>query len=212
MKSQDRPSGCTWLKMSISAWQSRWQHSYCGRNFMPFMRRNPPRWNSYWSDSCSIWRWQRRIWRPPTSKPSTGCCPNSPPKGLTSKKKLKPLLALLLSLPASWEVFCTTFTKNYLNLNLDVAIGQVMTEDIWWWSMGLTTDDSVEAHYSTEEIGRIGQSTSRSKRRDDWLWSKSRSSQSNAFYTHCRKASHNISDCCSIKRKENGWRFDRTQG
>ena len=47
--------------------------------------------NSYWYDNYSIWRWERQIQRLPTSTPSIGCYPNSPPKGSTSKKKWKPL-------------------------------------------------------------------------------------------------------------------------
>ena len=47
-------------------------------------------------------------------------------------------LNLRLSLPTSWEVFYTTFANNCPNLNLDEMIRQVLTEDIWRNSMGLT--------------------------------------------------------------------------
>ena len=50
-------------------------------------------------------------------------------------------LALLSSLPASSEVFCTTFTKNCPKLNLDETIGKVLTEEIRRKSIGLTIDD-----------------------------------------------------------------------
>ena len=39
-------------------------------------------------------------------------------------------LALQQSLPASWEVFCTTFANSCRNLNLDETIRQVLNEDI----------------------------------------------------------------------------------
>ena len=59
-------------------------------------------------------------------------------------------LALLSSLPASWEVFCTTFTNSCPKLNLEETIGQVLPEDIRRKSMGLTIDESTEAHNWTE--------------------------------------------------------------
>ena len=61
-------------------------------------------------------------------------------------------LALLSSLPAGSEVFCTTFVNICPKLNLDETIGQVQTEDIWRKSMGLTIDDSYEVHHSIESV------------------------------------------------------------
>ena len=42
-------------------------------------------------------------------------------QGINFEEKVK-ALALFLSLLASWEVFCTTFTNSYPDLNLDEAI------------------------------------------------------------------------------------------
>ena len=61
-------------------------------------------------------------------------------------------LDLLSSLPASWEVFCTTFANNRQILNLDEMISQVLTKDIQRKSMGLNIDESAKAHHSTESI------------------------------------------------------------
>ena len=66
-------------------------------------------------------------------------------QGINIEEEVK-ALTLLSSLPASWEVFCTTFSNNCLKLNLDEMIGQVLTEDIRRKSMGLTIDESAEAH------------------------------------------------------------------
>ena len=78
-------------------------------------------------------------------------------QGTNFKDEVK-ALALLSSLPMSWEGFYTTFSNNYPQLNLDEIIGQVLTEDIRRKLMGLTIDESVEAHYSIESIGRSNQS------------------------------------------------------
>ena len=94
MRLRGRLFECIWPKTSILVWQKR-QHSLCGRNFTPFMRRSPLHRSLYWSNSCSTWRWERRIRRPPTSTPSAECCLNSSRKRLTSKKKLKPLPSFL---------------------------------------------------------------------------------------------------------------------
>ena len=59
-------------------------------------------------------------------------------------------LALLLSLAVSWEVFCTTFAIICPKLNLEETIGEVLSEDIWQKSMGITIDELAKAHYSTE--------------------------------------------------------------
>ena len=63
-------------------------------------------------------------------------------QGINFDEEVK-ALALLLSLSASWEVFCTTFANNFPKLNLDKTAK----------SMGLTIDESAEAHYSIESIG-----------------------------------------------------------
>ena len=128
-------------------------------------------------------------------------------------------LALLSSLLASWEVFCTTFANNCLKLNLDETINQVFTEEIQRKSMGITIDDSVEAHNSTEsidrlnrlrkQVGRIGQNSSRPRHWEDRQRSKSRNSRSSVFCNHSRKFGHDDSDCWSIKSKEGGWQSVR---
>ena len=46
--------------------------------------------------------------------------------------------------------------------------------------------------------------SNRSRNRDDRQRSKSRNNQSSAFCNHRRMFGHNVSDCLSIKRKENG--------
>ena len=59
-------------------------------------------------------------------------------------------LALLSSLPPSWEVFCTSFANNSPKLTLDEAIKTILSEDIRHRSMGLTVDDNAEAHFLAE--------------------------------------------------------------
>ena len=81
-------------------------------------------------------------------------------------------LVLLSSIPASWEVFCTTFVNNYPKLNLDETIGQVLTEDIRRKSMGITIDDSTEVHNSidsTEKTSRENGSKFESTKTLGWL-------------------------------------------
>ena len=157
-----------------------------------------------------------------TSTPSVGCYQiviNTFSRVFSKFEEDVKALALLSSLPASWEVFCTTFANNYSKLNLDEAISQVLTKDIRGKSMGLTINESVEAHNSTESIDRFnhlrnqvertGRNSSRPRYREDRQRSKSRNSRSSVFCTHCRKTGHEISDCWSIKRKENGRRFEQ---
>mgnify|MGYP002775115835 FL=1 len=130
-------------------------------------------------------------------------------QGINVEEEVK-ALTLLSSLPASSEVFCTTFANGYLKLNLDETIGQVLTEDIRWKSMGLAIDESAEAHNSTESIDRFNRSkkqaertnrkSSRLRYREDRHRSKSRNGRSSVFCTHLRKTGHEISDCWSIKR------------
>ena len=55
-------------------------------------------------------------------------------EGINFKEELKSL-ALLSSLPASWEVICMTFANSCPKLNLDEMIGQVLLEDIRQKSM-----------------------------------------------------------------------------
>ena len=142
-------------------------------------------------------------------------------QGINFEEEVK-ALAVLSSPPASWEVFCTTFANNYSKLNLDETIGQVVIEEIRRKSMGLTIDESAEAHNSTESIDRLnrsrkqakrtGRNSSRPRHREDRQRSKSRNSRSSVFWTHCRKTGHETSDCWSIKRKENGRRFEKNTG
>ena len=127
-------------------------------------------------------------------------------------------LALVSSLLVSWEVFCTPFANSRLKLNLEKTIGQVLIEDIRRKSMGLTIDESAEAHNSTESIDRLnrsrkqakrtGRNSSRPRHREDRQRSKSRNSRSNVFCTHCRQIGHDVSACWLTKRKENGRRFE----
>ena len=131
-------------------------------------------------------------------------------------------LALLLSLPTSWEVFYTTFANSCPKLNLDETIIQVVKEDIRRKSMGLIIDELAEAHHSTEstersnrsreEAKRTSRNSNRPRNKGDRQWLKSMKSRSSDFCTHCRKVAHNVSDCWSIKRKENGRRFERNTG
>ena len=75
-------------------------------------------------------------------------------QGINIKEKVK-VLALLSSLPASWEVFCTTFANNCPKFNLDEMIGQVLIEEILRKSIGLTIDESAKTYNSTELIDRF---------------------------------------------------------
>ena len=140
-------------------------------------------------------------------------------QGINFEEEVK-ALALLSSLPTSWEVFCTTFANNCPKVNMERNTEQVLIEDIRWKSMGLTIDESTEAHHLTESIERSSQSrgqierksrnTRRPRKRGDWQRSKSRNSWSSAFYTHRRKTDHNVSHCWLIKAKENCQWFDQT--
>ena len=113
----------------------------------------------------------------------------------------------------------TTFANSCLKLNFDETIGQVLTEDIRWISMGLTIGESAEAYHSTESIEqynwskeqceRTGRNSSRPRIRGGRQRSKWYISRPSDFCTHCRKTSHSVSDCWSIKRKENGRRFEQ---
>ena len=65
---------------------------------------------------------------------------------------------------------------------------------------------------SRKQVERTGRNSTWQRHREDRLWSKSRNNRSSVFFTHCRKTGHEISDCWSIKRKENGRRFERNTG
>ena len=142
-------------------------------------------------------------------------------QGINFAEEVK-ALALLSSLPASWQVFCMTFAKCCQKLNLDETIGQVVTENIQWKSMGITIGDSVEAHNSTESINRFnhsrkqaertGRNSSRPRHWEDRHRSKSRNSRSSVFYTHCRKTGHDVSKWWLIKSKENSRWLRRNTG
>ena len=51
------------------------------------------------------------------------------PQGLNFEEEIK-VLALLSSLPTSWEVFCTTVTNSSTKLTLDEAIGVVLSKEL----------------------------------------------------------------------------------
>ena len=59
-------------------------------------------------------------------------------------------LALLSSLPVSWDIFCTTVTNGSVKLTLDDTLGQVLSEELRRKSLGLSVEDTAEAHYSEE--------------------------------------------------------------
>ena len=127
-------------------------------------------------------------------------------QGLYFEEEIK-ALALLLSLPANSEVFCMPVMNSSPKLTLDETTGTILSKDIRQRSMGLSIDNSAEAHFSGESTQRVGHSQSWLKRREDRALSKSRSSRFNALCTH----SHNIADCWSIKQG-NGKKVDRCRG
>ena len=59
---------------------------------------------------------------------------------------------------------------------------------------------------------RTGGNSSRPRYREDRQRLKSSNSRSSVFCTHCRKTGHEVFDCWSIKRKDNGQRFERNRG
>ena len=94
-------------------------------------------------------------------------------QGINFEEEVK-ALALLSSLPASWEVFCTTFSNNCLNLNLDETIGQVLTEANWtfgknqWDSLSMSQQKpTIEPSQSRQQVERIGRNPSRPRNRGD---------------------------------------------
>ena len=125
-------------------------------------------------------------------------------QGINFEEEVK-ALALLSSLPTSWEVFCTTFANSCPKLNLDEVIGQVLTKDIRRQLVGIIINDSAKAHNSTEsnnrfnrlrkQAKRTGLNSSRPRHQENRQWSKSRYSRSSAFCTHCRKSGHDVFDC-----------------
>mgnify|MGYP002776070037 CR=1 FL=1 len=85
-------------------------------------------------------------------------------QGINFEEEVK-ALTLLSSLPVSWEVSCTTFANSCPKLNLDETIGQVLTNHIQQKStLGLTIDESAEAHNSTKSIDRFNRSRKQAER------------------------------------------------
>ena len=74
-------------------------------------------------------------------------------QGINFKEEVK-ALALLPSLPASWEVLCTTFTNSLQKLMLNEAIGMILLEDIRRISLELSINDNVEAHFLADTAQR----------------------------------------------------------
>ena len=60
-------------------------------------------------------------------------------------------LALLSSLPTSWEVFNMTMSRSSSKLILDDTIGMVLFEELGRKSMVLFVNDTIEA-YSLERL------------------------------------------------------------
>ena len=84
-------------------------------------------------------------------------------QGISFEEQVKSL-ALLWSLPTSSEVFYMTFVNKYPKRNLAETIDQVLTKDIWRKSMGITIDDSAQAHNLTESIDRFNYLRKQAKR------------------------------------------------
>ena len=59
-------------------------------------------------------------------------------------------LALLPSLPASWDVFCKTVTNGSSKLTLDDTVGLVLSEELQRKSMGIFVKETADAHYCEE--------------------------------------------------------------
>ena len=74
-------------------------------------------------------------------------------QGMNFEEEVKALM-LLLSLPASWEVLCTTFTNSLQKLMLNEAIGMILLEEIRRISLGLSINDNVEAHFLADTAQR----------------------------------------------------------
>ena len=132
-------------------------------------------------------------------------------QGINFDKEVK-ALTLLSSLPVRQKVFCTTFANTCPKLNLDETIGQVLTEANWtfgknqWDSLSMSQQKpTIEPSQSRQQVERIGRNPSRPRNRGDRQQSKSRCRRS----SDCRKVGHNVSECWSIKRKENGRRFEQ---
>ena len=118
-------------------------------------------------------------------------------------------LALLSSLPASMDVFCTTVTNGLAKRTLDDMLGQVLSEELRRKSLGLSVEDTAEAHYS-EETSTSGRA--RNRTRNGRTSSRSRGKNPNAFCTYCKKSGHQTMDCWSLARKNKGKTQDRNVG
>ena len=118
-------------------------------------------------------------------------------------------LALLSSLPASWDVFCTTITNGSAKLTLDDTLGQELSEELRRKSLGLSVEDTAEAHYSeeTSTSGRV-----RNRTHCGQTISRSRGKSPNAFCTYCKMSGHQTRDCWSLAWKNKGKRPDRNAG
>ena len=125
-------------------------------------------------------------------------------QGINFEEEVK-TLALLSILPENWEVFCTIFANNCPKLNLDETIDQVLTKDIWQKSMGITIDDSAEAHNLTESIDPFNRRENKPRERVEILVdqdigkidngrSRRIVNQLSVFCIHCRKTGDDISD------------------
>ena len=117
-------SKCIWLRMFTSTWPRRRQLSCNEKSYKQCTKRSPPYRNSYWFDNYSIWRWESQTQQPPTSTTSARCCLSTPPKGLTSKKKLKPLPSSTRHSPRT--VWSKTWIKQLVKSSL-----RIFAEN-WW--------------------------------------------------------------------------------
>ena len=138
-KKPNQPFECIWPKTSTSTWLRRQRNLPCGKSYMPFTKNNPHR-NSYWSNNCSIWRWESPIWQLPTLTPSVLSYPNSPPKGSTSKKNWKPLPYSR----AYWRVgryfawLSSTAVQSWIWTKWSDKSSLRIFDDNWWASLSMT--------------------------------------------------------------------------
>ena len=163
MKLRTRPSKCIWPRTSTSAWPKRQRHLPCGKA-TDRLRKTILLIKTH-IDPTTVQYEDERERDLATSHINTfsRVLSEISSQGINFEEEVK-ALALLSSLPASWEVFCTTFANNCPKLNRDETIGQVLTEDIRRKSMGLTIDESAEAHNSTESIDRFNCSRKQAER------------------------------------------------
>ena len=115
-------------------------------------------------------------------------------------------LSLLSSLQTSWDGFYMTVTKGSSKLTLDDTRGLVLPKELRRKSMGLSLEETTEAHYSEEtSTFERAQNHTRGGRAS----SRSRGKSPNAFYTYCKKSGHQTMDYWSLARKNKGKRSDR---